>query len=70
MPDVVLKHKNPKILPYVLSVPAGNDVDEYVKAWCSAIGDGGWSLDKKTDPAEVPEPPQTPAADAANTKEK
>lgn len=60
MPDVVVRHKNSKVAAYVLSVPEGADVEEWVRALPE-----GWSLDKKTDPADVPV--ELPAASAAAT---
>jgi hypothetical protein len=67
MPEIVMRHKNKTVLPYVLSVPDGADVDTYVAGWMSMSD--GWSVDKKTDPAEVPAPATTPA-EPADSKEK
>lgn len=63
MPDFVARHKDKTIAPYVLSVPEGADVED----WVNALPDG-WSLDKKTDPVEVA--PDAAPSPATTTKEK
>lgn len=51
MPDYVLKNKDKNVGPYVLSLPAGTG-DTERDAAIAALGDS-WSLDTKTDPADV-----------------
>lgn len=51
MPEIVLRHKDKGVGAYLLSVPEGVDEQE----WIDAIGPG-WSVDKKTDPADLPDP--------------
>lgn len=70
MPDYVLKNKTKGVGPYVLSLPEGAgkaELDEALKAFAP----GGWSLDTKTDPADVPSlPAEAPVVLPATTKEK
>jgi hypothetical protein len=68
MPDYVLKHKSKGVAPYVLSLPNGA-TDADLKDALAMFGEG-WSLDKSTDPNDVPPPlHQPPTAPAAPTKE-
>jgi hypothetical protein len=67
MPEFVVKYKNNRteVQPYVLSAPEGaSDAD--VAERVAALGDG-WSLDKKTDPADLP-PADSTALSAAKEK--
>lgn len=51
--DIVLKHKNKDIQPWVVGVPAGVSVADHVKELQRFLGED-WQLDEKTDPADVP----------------
>ncbi len=61
MPDYVMKHKSKDVGDAVLSLPEGTTADD-AKAVAKTWPDG-WSLDVKSDPAEVL-PPETPAVPA------
>jgi hypothetical protein len=63
MPDYVLKNKSKDVGAYVLSLPEGATEDD-LQAALAHFEPGGWSLDKKTDPADVlpPEQPTVPAS--------
>lgn len=62
MPEHVVRHKNKAVLPYVLSVPEGA-TDADVAERVAALGPD-WSLDKKTDPADVPPVVEVPTVSA------
>jgi hypothetical protein len=54
--EVVLRHSDPSLEPWVVPVPEGVTVEEIVAAHASA----GWSLDSDTLPADVPAPAVVP----------